>query len=57
MKEIKFSYLPTAEMPADVLMKGLLRPAHWKLMRKLGMEGGSHWENKSIVSVRGGVVG
>jgi hypothetical protein len=46
-KELTFKYLPTAEMPADMLTKGLLRALHWRFVRKMGLAGDSQWDPKS----------
>jgi hypothetical protein len=37
--EVKFEYIPTSEMTADILTKGLARPKHWKFLRLLGLRG------------------
>jgi hypothetical protein len=38
-REIKFEYIPTSEMVADILTKALPRPKHEKFTRLLGLSG------------------
>ena len=37
-KEITFQYLPTVEMPADILMKALACPKHTQFLKMLGLQ-------------------
>ena len=42
-KEVLFKYLPTADMPADVMTKALARPKHDNFTTLLGLA--SHCDN------------
>jgi hypothetical protein len=49
-KELIFKYLQTAEMPTDMLTKGLPHPLHWRFVWKVGLMRGVQWDPKSATS-------
>ena len=47
-KDILFKYIPTADMPADILMKALPRPKHEKFTALLGLGTLIHCDNSQL---------
>ena len=54
-RAIDVEYIPTTEMPADVSTKSLSQPLHMKCLKALGMEDQRQSNERSELTLRGGV--